>query len=87
MSDIDARKQAYWQATLRLTAVLLLFWGGVSFLPAWFAGDLNTIEFMGWPLGFYMVAQGALIVFLAIVWFYDRRMSRLEQRYGLRDDN
>ena len=83
MSDIRARQRAYWRATLRLTLVLLLAWAAASFLPGWFAEDLNTFTFYGWPLGFYMAAQGALIIFLLIVWIYDRWMVRLERRHGL----
>ena len=87
MSDIRARQRAYWRATLRLTSVLLLAWAAASFLPGWFAEDLNNFTFYGWPLGFYMAAQGALIIFLLIVWIYDRWMTRLEQRYGLHDED
>jgi putative solute:sodium symporter small subunit len=87
VSDTGARQQAYWRATLRLTAALLLIWAAVSFLPAWFADELNAIVFFGWPLGFYMAAQGALIVFLLIVWFYDRWMNRLERRHGMYNED
>ena len=87
MSDIRARQRAYWRATLRLTSVLLLAWAAASFLPGWFAEDLNAFSFYGWPLGFYMAAQGALIIFLLIVWIYDRWMTRLERRYGLYDED
>ncbi|MCK6394000.1 DUF4212 domain-containing protein [Zoogloea sp.] len=87
MSDIRARQRAYWRATLRLTWVLLLAWAAASFLPGWFADDLNAFSFYGWPLGFYMAAQGALIIFLLIVWIYDRWMTRLERRYGLYDED
>ncbi len=87
MSDTGAKQRAYWRATLRLTAVLLLVWAAVSFLPSWFADELNAIVFLGWPLGFYMAAQGALIVFLLIVWGYDRCMTRLERRYGMYNED
>jgi len=87
LSDIRARQRAYWRATLRLTLVLLLAWAAASFLPGWFAEDLNNFTFYGWPLGFYIAAQGALIIFLLIVWIYDRWMTRLEQRYGLHNED
>lgn len=87
MSDILARQRAYWRATQRLTAVLLLVWAAASFLPGWFAEELNAVSFHGWPFGFYMAAQGALIIFLLIVWIYDRWMTGLERRYGLHDDD
>lgn len=87
MSDIRARQRAYWRATLRLTSVLLLAWAAASFLPGWFAEDLNAFTFYGWPVGFYMAAQGALIIFLLIVWIYDVWMTRLERRHGLHDED
>jgi len=87
LSDIRARQRAYWRATLRLTSILLLAWAAASFLPGWFAEDLNAYSFHGWPLGFYMAAQGALIIFLLIVWIYDQWMTRLERRYGLHDED
>lgn len=84
--ESDARSRAYWRATLRLTGVLLLVWAGASFLPGWFADELNTVVFFGWPLGFYMAGQGSLIIFICIVWLYDRGMVRLEKRYGVKDE-
>lgn len=78
-------QRAYWRATLRLTTVLLLVWGCASFLPGWFADALNEVTFFGWPLGFYMAAQGALIVFLLVVWCYDHWMTRLERRWASPD--
>lgn len=87
MSNTDTRERAYWRATLRLTFVLLVLWAAVSFLPGWFAAELNSVDFLGWPLGFYMAAQGALLVFLAIVWLYAYRMDRLDRRFGVREDN
>ena len=86
MDDTEARHGAYWRSTLRVTSVLLCVWAAASFLPGWFAEDLNRFVFFGWPFGFYMVGQGALIIFLVIVLIYDRWMIRLERRYGLDDE-
>lgn len=68
--------EAYWRANLRLCAGLGLVWLAATFGVAWFATDLSRIEFLGWPLGFYMAAQGSLIVFVIIVWLYARVMGR-----------
>ena len=79
-------RQDYWQRTRRLTFALLGFWLCVTFGSTWFARDINQIVILGFPLGFYMAAQGALIIFLVIVLIYDRWMIRLERRYGLDDE-
>ena len=66
-----------WRRNLRLTAVLLAVWFFVTFVIGWFARDLD-FDFFGWPFSFWVAAQGALIVYVAIVWFYAVRMDRLD---------
>ena len=87
LRDTHARQGTYWRQSLRLTAILLLVWAAASFLPGWYAVELNAIKFQGWPLGFYMEAQGCLIIFLLIVWLYDRWMVRIERRHGYREED
>ena len=68
---------AYWRRTRRLTVGLLLAWGLVAFGPVFFARELS-VEVFGWPLGFWLASQGALLAFCAIVIVHARRMNRLE---------
>jgi putative solute:sodium symporter small subunit len=46
---------------------------------------LNEISFIG-PLGFYMGAQGALIIYVAIIWYYAKYMNNLDQEYGVHEE-
>jgi putative solute:sodium symporter small subunit len=74
----------YWAANVRLIVRLMLIWFAVTFLPIVFVEQLNQIEILtGFPLGYYMGAQGALIVFVILIFFYAWRMERLEQAYGV----
>ena len=75
----------HWQKTRRLTLVLLLIWILVTFVLNWFARELNTLVIFGFPLGFYMGAQGALIVYVAIIWYYARYMNALDKEYGVHE--
>lgn len=75
----------YWQKNLRITAVLLLVWALVTFVPIYFASALNEIIFFGWPLAFYMGAQGALVVYVFIIWYYARTMDKLDREYGVNE--
>ena len=79
-------RQDYWQRTRRLTFALLGFWLCVTFGSTWFARDINQIVILGFPLGFYMAAQGALFIFLLIIWWYNRQMSKIDREFGLEDD-
>lgn len=79
-------REGYWRQTRRLTAGLFLLWVLVTFVMNWFARELNEIVIFGFPLAFYMGAQGILIVYLLIIWFYNRRMRILDARYGIEDE-
>ena len=74
---------AYWRRTRRLTFVLLAFWLLLTFGLTWFARDVNEIVILGFPLGFYMAAQGAQIVYVLIIGYYARYMNRLDRTYDV----
>jgi len=77
----------YWGANLRLIGRLLAIWLAVTYLPILIVRQLNQVEFLtGFPLGYYMGAQGSLIVFVILIFFYARRMERLDQLYGLNEE-
>ena len=72
----------YWRRNLRATGILLLIWFVVTFVVSYFARELSGITVFGFPLGFYMGAQGALLIYLLIVGFYAWYMNRLDRRCG-----
>jgi len=74
----------YWAANVRLITILLLIWFAVTFLPILFVDQLNQIEILTrFPLGYYMGAQGSLIVFVILIFYYAWHMERLDQAYGI----
>ncbi|MBN9423722.1 MAG: hypothetical protein BGO63_04025 [Candidatus Accumulibacter sp. 66-26] len=80
--QLAEKRKAYWRRNLRMTALLLLIWFAVTFVASYFARELNEFSFLGFPLGFYMGAQGSLIIYLAIVWYYARYMNKLDREFG-----
>jgi len=81
--QVSAQHQAYWNKTLRITAILLAIWFVVTFVMAYFAVALSEIVVFGFPLSFYMGAQGSLIIYILIIWYYARYMNRLDEEYGV----
>ena len=75
----------YWRRNLKMTAFLLVIWFVVSFVVSFFARDLAALTFLGFPLGFYMGAQGAPLLYLVIIWWYARYMNKLDRQYGVRE--
>lgn len=83
--QLSERHHQYWRANLRITAVLLAIWFFVTFVIGFFARDLN-FTFFGWPFSFWVAAQGALIVYVVIIWYYARHMNRLDQQFGVAEE-
>ena len=79
--QLTERHKEYWHKNLVVTAVLLSIWFVVTFVEAWFARELNQFVFMGFPLGFYMSAQGSLIVYVILIGTYAWYMNRLDKEY------
>lgn len=84
--ELTEKHQEYWRKNLVITAILMTIWFIVTFVEAWFARDLNTISFLGFPLGFYMSAQGSLIIYVAIIGFYAWYMNKLDREYGVEEE-
>lgn len=78
---LDDKKQRYWHSNLHLTGALLVIWFVATFLVGWYARELQAITLLGFPLPFYMAAQGALLIYLALVGYYAWRMDRLDRSY------
>ena len=78
--ELSAKHHEYWRKNLVITAILLVIWFVVTFVEAWYARELNSYTFLGFPLGFYMSAQGSLIIYVVIIWFYARYMNKLDDR-------
>ena len=68
------------QAVARISAPI---WVVVTFVLSGFAAELNSVDFLGFPLGFYMAAQGSLFIYLALIWYYNWRMRQLDAEYGI----
>ncbi len=81
--ELTDRHKEYWRKNLVITAMLLAVWFVVTFVEAWYARELNTITFFGFPLGFYMSAQGSLAIYVAIIGIYAWLMRRLDLEYNV----
>jgi len=81
--QLSAKHHEYWRKNLVITAVLLAVWFVATFVEAWYARELNQITFLGFPLGFYMSAQGSLIIYVVIIYIYAKYMRKLDLEYGV----
>ena len=81
-------KKAYWRDNLSLMSKLLVVWFVVSFGFGILLVDvLNHIQFFGFKLGFWFAQQGAIYVFVALIFVYARQMKILDRQFDVGDDN
>ena len=76
-----AARRRHWQRTRRLTMALLALWFATGFCTVFFARELAGMSVFGWPLSFYLAAQGASLTYLAILGVYAWRMRRLDRQF------
>jgi putative solute:sodium symporter small subunit len=83
----EQQKQEYWSYNVKLTTVLLAIWFVVTFLISgiW-AGWLNQWTIIGFPLGYYMAAQGSLAIFVIEIAIYAWLMNKKDEEYGIREE-
>jgi putative solute:sodium symporter small subunit len=85
--QLSEQHKQYWKKNLKLTVILLVVWFVVTFVVGWFARDLQSVTFLGFPLSYYMGAQGAVLIFVVLVGYYAYRMDKLDREYGVHEDD
>lgn len=81
MADQSAAKERHWTRTRNLTFLVLVIWAIFAFVLPWNAKALNGMSFLGFELGYYMVVQGSLFVFVALIWFQNFRQDAIDDEY------
>ena len=76
----------YWRKTLLVTCVLLTVWFATTFGVVYFSRFLN-FTFFGWPFGFWMGAQGTLLIYCLVVAFYAWYMNKLDAEHGFENQD
>ena len=83
----DDDRSAYWRRNIRLMLTLLAIWALVSYgFGILLRPILDAIPVGGVGLGFWFAQNGAIYVFLALVFFYAKKMRQLDREFGVDDD-
>ena len=87
MADLTPdQRDAYWRRTTRLMWTIMILWAFFSFVVHLFAVQLNSIQFLGFPLGFYMAAQGSLIAFVVLCFWNAVAQNKIDKEFGVAED-
>lgn len=87
LAGLDKEKlKKYWAENVKLTAIIMLIWFVVTYVAIFFSPELNNIVILGFPFGYYMGAQGSLIVFVALIFWYAFAMNKKDKEYGVEEE-
>ncbi|WP_235296156.1 DUF4212 domain-containing protein [Portibacter marinus] len=75
-------RTAYWRKNLMYLSCLLSIWFLVSYGCGILLADyLNQFKIGGFPLGFWFAQQGAIYVFVILIFIYVWLMNRLDRKF------
>jgi putative solute:sodium symporter small subunit len=83
----DSNAKAYWSATLGLLTKVLIVWALCSYIAGIvLAPVLNGIKLGGYPLGFWFAQQGSIYIFIALIFYYAKKMGQIDRKFGMQED-
>lgn len=86
MQITPEKAKAHWARTSGLMWTMLAIWFVASFVVHLFAIQLNTVRILGFPLGYYMAAQGSLIVFVWSLFWFAGKQDAIDEEFGVAED-
>jgi putative solute:sodium symporter small subunit len=84
----QVRDDAHWKKTTNLMLIHLGIWFFFGYIIHMFVVPLNkiVIPILGFPLGFYMAAQGSLIVFVVMLFMFARQQDKIDREFGVHEE-
>ena len=75
-------KNNYWKKNISLISRCLLIWFTVSYVfGIIFVDYLNLIRVGGYKLGFWFSQQGAIYVFVLLIFYYAKEINKIDEKY------
>ncbi len=79
--------KTYWGTVLGLLTKILIIWFVVSFgAGILFAPALNSISLGGYPLGFWFAHQGSIYIFIALIFYYAKKMGDIDRQFDVHEE-
>ena len=84
-----SNKEKHWEKTKAHMWSTLLLWAFFSMVIFLFGHEINSMSFLGYPLAYYMTAQGSLLAFVLIIFWFANRQEKIDEEFGFgeKEDN
>ena len=77
-----SNKERHWGKTKNLMIITLIIWFIFSILIFTFGEEMNTLSFLGYPLAYYMSAQGSIVIFVVLIFWFANRQEKIDEEFG-----
>ena len=77
-----SNKERHWEKTKGLMMLTLFIWFIFSIVIFMFGESLNNGSFLGYPLAYYMCAQGSIIIFVVLIFWFANRQEKIDEEFG-----
>ena len=62
--------------------ITLVIWFVIGYLIFMFGSSLNSGSFLGYPLAYYMCAQGSIVAFVILIFWFANRQEKIDEEFG-----
>ena len=77
-----SNKEKHWEKTKMHMIVTLCLWAFFSMVVFLFGYEINSYKFLGYPLAYYMTAQGSLLAFVLIIFWFANKQEKIDEEFG-----
>ena len=77
-----SNKEKHWEKTKGLMLITLVIWFIFGYLIFMFGSSLNSGSFLGYPLAYYMCAQGSIVAFVVLIFWFANRQEKIDEEFG-----
>ena len=77
-----SNKERHWEKTRGLMLITLAIWFVFSIVIFMFGEGLNNASFLGYPLAYYMCAQGSIVIFVVLIFWFANRQEKIDEEFG-----
>ena len=77
-----SNKERHWETTKGLMMLPLAIWFVFSIVIFMFGESLNNGSFLGYPLAYYMCAQGSIVIFVVLIFWFANRQEKIDEEFG-----
>ena len=81
MPSVSEQAGQRWNGAFRGADVFAIGHAGIMFVDV-----LNHIKLGGYPLGFWFAQQGSIYIFIALIFYYAKKMNDLDRRFDVHED-